>query len=135
MKLLIALVLASLFAAPAPLVHAATATDWTQGPTLLWRYQCDPTFQKDSETLASAPVTAFFGYTLANVSTGESQFFQVQPPTSFDMVALGKETVTASGTTVTYAQLAALNGQAAMDQYNAQQAQQKALALAKKSGP
>lgn len=125
MKPILSIVLAALFAAPAPLVHAATSGDWTQGPTLLWRYQADPTYQKDSTTLATTPVTAFFGYTLTNATSGESQFFQAGSA-SFDMVALGKETVTASGVTVTYSQLAALNGQAAMDQYDKQQSAAKA---------
>ena len=74
---------------------------------------------------------AFFGYTLSNASTGESQFFGAGS-VNFDMVALGKETVTSGKITVTYADLAALNGQAAMDQWNAQQATQKAVAAAAK---
>lgn len=99
-------------------IAAVNGTDWTQGPTILWRYQSDPVFTKD--TLATAPVTAFFGYTLSNASTGESQFFQAGQ-VSFDMVVLGKETVTSGDVTVTYAQLAALNGQAATDQWDKQQ--------------
>jgi hypothetical protein len=107
------------------LIAAAAASDWVQGPTLLWRYQSDPTFAKDSSTLATCPVQAFFGYTLSNTSTGATQFFQ-DGSVTFDMVALGEKTVTASKVTVTYAQLAALNGQAAADQFAAQQAAAKA---------
>ena len=114
-------ILATLALVLLPVIASAQVPGgWTQGPTVLWRFQCDPTFTADG-TCVSAPTTGFFGYTLTNGSTGQTQFFQAGSVT-FDPVAIGTQTVTADGVTVTYKQLIDLNAQAADDQWAAQNA-------------
>lgn len=92
---------------------------WTQGPTHLWRFQSDQTWDAAEAVITASPVTAFFCYELNNGS--QSVVNQVGSVT-FDPVAIGsKQTVTVGKTTVDYGTLAALNSQAALDQWNKQQ--------------
>ena len=113
MKIIIALCF--LFAAS----FTQAAATWTQGPTQLWRYQCDPTFAADG-SVTSATMQGFFGYTLTDPD-GQTQFFQAGS-VSFDPIALATTTVTADGITVTLKQLFDLKMQSCLDQWNAQQA-------------
>jgi hypothetical protein len=105
------------------LVAAAAPGNWVQGPTHLWRYQSDQTWDAANSTITASPVTAFFAYDLAN---GSQVVTNQVGSVSFDPVAIGKDqSVTAAGVTVDYATLAALNAQAALDQWNKQQAAAK----------
>jgi hypothetical protein len=104
---------------------AATApTGWVQGPTHLWRYQSDQTWDASTSTVTASPVTAFFSYDLAN---GSQVVTNQVGSVSFDPVAIGKDqTVTVGSVTVDYGTLAALNAKAALDQWNKQQAEAEA---------
>jgi hypothetical protein len=90
----------------------AARAQWTQGPTVLWRYQCDPAADG-----SAAKVDAFFNQTLTgpNGATTSNDLGSV----SFDLVAKGATTVTAAGVTITYAQLAALNAAACAQEFAA----------------
>ena len=91
---------------------------WTQGPTHLWRFQSDQTWDSAEATITASPVTAFFCSDLTN---GSQVVKNDAGSVTFDPVAIAKtQSVTAAGTTVTYDVLAALNAQAALDQYNKQ---------------
>lgn len=94
------------------------ATGWTQGPVHLWRFQSDQTWDASTSTITASPVQAFFSYDLTNgTQTVTNQVGSV----TFDPLAIGAtQSVTSAGVTVTYAQLAALNAQAALDQWNKQ---------------
>ena len=123
MKKLLALVFAAAIAALL-LTAAAVPGGWNQGPTHLWRFQSDQTWDAAEATITASPVTAFFCYDLTNGS--QTVVTQVGSVT-FDPVAIGKtQTVTVGQTTVDYGTLAALNAQAALDQWNAQQKAQAA---------
>ncbi len=113
--------LASVLALAALLLFAAaTPSGWVQGPTHLWRFQSDQSWDATTSTITASPVQAFFAYDLTNgAQTVTNQVGSV----SFDPVAIGSsQKVTSGGITVDYGQLAALNAQAALDQWNAQQA-------------
>lgn len=119
MKRILALILAVFIAAPLPLLLAA-ADGWTQGPTHLWRFQSDQTWDAKTSIITASPVQAFFCYELSNgTQTVQNQVGSV----TFDPVAIGmQQTVTVGKVTVDYGTLAALNAQAALDQWNKQQA-------------
>ena len=104
--------------AAAFLLTGATSGDWVQGPTHLWRFQSDQTWDSAEATITASPVTAFFCSDLTN---GSQVVKNDAGSVTFDPVAIAKtQSVTAAGTTVTYDVLAALNAQAALDQYNKQ---------------
>lgn len=91
---------------------------WIQGPSVIWREQCDPVVDLVG-VCTSAPYTAFRHYSLSNASTGESTWVD-DGQVTFDMIALKDTQVTAGGVTISYGQLAALNAQAAHDQFDQQ---------------
>ena len=96
---------------------------WTQGPTHLWRFQSDQTWDVSESTITASPVTAFFCNDLTN---GSQTVKNDAGSVTFDPVAIGtSQKVTAGGVTVDYGTLAGLNAQAALDQYNKQQAAKK----------
>ena len=101
------------------LIGAAAPGGWTQGLTHLWRFQSDQIWDAAEATITASPVQAFF----CNVLTNGSQNVTNQVGSvTFDPVAIGdQQSVTAGNVTVTYGQLAALNAQAALDQWNKQQ--------------
>lgn len=88
---------------------------WTQGPTVLWRMQCDPVINSVGEA-TSAPYVAFWHYPLSNASTGQVEWID-DGKVTFDLIKLKDTKVTAAGVTITYGQLASLNAQAAADQF------------------
>lgn len=98
---------------------AALSAAFAQAPAIvLWRYQVTaPTFNAQGDC-TSALVNGMFGYYSANLVTGKQELSQCGQA-DFDLVALGSTSVTASGVTVTYAQLAALNAAACQQQWNA----------------
>ena len=112
--------LIAIFAALAAafLLTGATSSDWVQGPTHLWRFQSDQTWDSAEATITASPVTAFFCSDLTN---GSQVVKNDAGSVTFDPVAIGSsQKVTSGNVTVDYGQLAALNAQAALDQYNKQ---------------
>ncbi len=116
---MLSFVLIGLIQVSTPTALAAGAPgEWVQGPTHLWRFQSDQTWDSAEATITASPVTAFFCNDLTN---GSQVVVNQIGSVSFDPVAIGTaQKVTAGNITVDYGQLAALNAQAALDQWNAQ---------------
>lgn len=110
---------------------AATLT-FTQGPEYLWRTQSDVTFT--SGTLSAAVTTSFFEQDMVPSSTASATLTNHTGQVTYDLIAKGSTTVTASGVQVTYLQLAALNAAAASQEYAAYLAAQAAAAAAASTG-
>lgn len=111
------------------LAAIAQMVTFTQGPEYLWRHQTDVTLDANG-TPTSALVTAFFEQDMIPNSTTSAKITNHTGQVTFDLIANGATTVTASGVQVTYLQLAWLNATAAQQQYSAQEAAQAAAAQA-----
>lgn len=96
----------------------AASPTYTSGPDTLWRLQVDPTFNADG-TVSTNTVTAFYKATFTNTIDPTDHFDKALGSVAIDCVKDAAKTVTVSGKTYTYAEIATAMAAAAAQEWKA----------------